>query len=98
MATLGVSIGYRPVRIGWCIRDGNLDDFRQVLRLTHTLWGGRFNPVIPVGSSFDKALVRSFAVDVLIPAAQAPELLQFIKIFQELYWPDSIRTVFASRS
>ena len=94
MATLGLTLGYRPVRIGWCIRDGNVDDFRNALQLTHALWGGRFNPVIPVGRPFDKMLVRAFAVDVLIPASDVPELLQFISMFEELYWPDVVREIF----
>jgi hypothetical protein len=38
------------VRVGWCIEHDDLDGLRTALRLTHTLWGGRFNPIIPVGN------------------------------------------------
>lgn len=98
MATLGVTVGYRPVRIGWCVRPGNLDDLRAALRLTHTLWGGRFNPIIPVGLPFDRILVKAFAVDVLLPATQITELVDFSKSFGELYWPDAMSLVFPDGS
>jgi hypothetical protein len=76
------------------VRPGNLDDFRHALRLTHTLWGGRFNPIIPVGLPFDRVLVKAFAVDVLLPAAQVAELVDFSKSFGQLYWPDAMSLVF----
>lgn len=98
MATINVSVGYRPVRIGWCVRQGNFDDFRRALRLTHTLWGGRFNPLIPIGQSVTRTLVRVFGVDILIPAQDSPELLDFAKSFPELYWPDSEREIFPDRA
>ena len=98
MATLGVTVGYRPVRIGWCVRPGNLDDLRAALRLTHTLWGGRFNPIIPVGLPFDRILVKAFAVDVLLPATQITGLVDFSKSFGELYWPDAMSLVFPDGS
>ena len=49
MSTLNIYVKHRPVRISWCIREGNWDDLRKVLRLTHTLWGGRYNPIIVLG-------------------------------------------------
>jgi hypothetical protein len=76
------------------VRPGNLDDFRRALRLTHTLWGGRFNPIIPVGLPFDRVLAKTFAVDVLLPATQVAKLVDFSESFGELYWPDLMRDVF----
>jgi len=47
MNALSVNVQYRPIRIGLCIRENNLQDYDKALRLIHTLWGGRYNPVIP---------------------------------------------------
>ncbi len=88
MATQIVRLRYRPLRFGWCVRDGNLDDIRCVLRLTHTLWGGRYNPIIPVGDhGYGAELVDLYRVDALSPAAEDPALAEFINRFQYLRWP-----------
>jgi hypothetical protein len=50
--------------------------------------------VIPVGCPSDKDIVRTFAVDVLIPAAKASELRTFSNSFQQLYWPEMLQQVF----
>src|SRR5438270_2798321 len=87
MSNLNVRVRYRPVRIGWCIRDKNWDDLRRALRLTHILWGGRFNPVIPVGASSAEELVRRFRVDLLMSVGDDPQVKEFIKQFKHLPWP-----------
>lgn len=46
MDTLRVDICYRPLRIGWVIQSGDVSAFRQAVKLSHTLWGGRFNPIL----------------------------------------------------
>lgn len=93
MDTLSLRITYRPLRIGWCVRHRNMDDVRRTLRRTHTLWGGRYNPIIPVGTDVDgRGLVRSFGVDVLYPAAEVPELTEFAESFPYLRWPGHFRS------
>ncbi len=88
MQTLSLRIRYRPLKIGWCVRDDNKDDFRRVLRFTHTLWGGRHNPLIPVDDfAFAKQLVNTFRVDALYPAAKATIIQDFIQKFLYLPWP-----------
>ena len=65
-----------------------MDDMRRSLLLTHTLWGGRFNPIIPVGDDIDAAQhINRFRVDVLYPAAEVSELTTFAKSFLHLRWP-----------
>ena len=54
--------------------------------------------MIPVGQQFDKTLVHIFGIDVLIPAQDDPELLDFVKSFSDLYWPDFLRDVFPDRA
>lgn len=88
MNTLSVNVQYRPVRIGWCVRENNFDDYKKALRLTHTLWGGRFNPLIPVGNTKLAAdLVELFKVDILFPISEDKIILDFIDQCPHLPWP-----------
>jgi hypothetical protein len=87
MANLSLTIRYRPVRIGWCVRHGNWDDLRAALRLTHIFWGGKFNPIIPVGAASAKHLARQFRVDMLFPVNGSPEAVEFTKGAEALPWP-----------
>jgi hypothetical protein len=65
-----------------------MDDVRRSLLLTHTIWGGRFNPLIPVGAGINaERLLRQFRVDVLYPASEVPELTTFAESFPYLRWP-----------
>lgn len=66
MNTQSLTVRYRPIRIGWCIRSGDFEAMREALKLTFTMWGGRYNPLIPVDDfDFASSLVRLFRVDVL---------------------------------
>ena len=88
MDSLNLRVRYRPIRIGWCVRNGNLEDFKTALEFTHTLWGGRYNPIIPIEKfEFAKQLVRLFKIDVLFPIDDTNELKGFIKQFPYLPWP-----------
>jgi hypothetical protein len=87
MANLSLTLRYRPVRIGWCVRHGNWDDLRTALRVTHIFWGGKFNPIIPVGTTTAKQLVRQFRVDVLFSINGSSEAVEFTKASQALPWP-----------
>jgi hypothetical protein len=92
MNTVNLAITYRPVRIGWCVELGNREDVRRAIRWTHTLWGGRYNPIIPVSQGVDSALlVKRFQVDVLFPVREDGELIKFADSFSYLRWP-SLRT------
>jgi hypothetical protein len=63
-------------------------DIQRVLRLTHTLWGGRYNPIIPVGEDTPGSeLVDAYQVDALYPAAADAGLDKFIEQFPHLRWP-----------
>jgi hypothetical protein len=95
MATSGLRISYRPVRFGWCVRNNSWDDLRRAVRLSHTLWGGRFNPVIPVeNTEVAEALVRLYRVDVLYPVADERPLQDFLARFPWLPWPNFRRELF----
>ena len=50
-------------------------------------WGGKFNPIIPVGIATGKHLVRQFRVDVLFPINGSPEVVEFTRGSEALPWP-----------
>lgn len=54
METIRVNICYRPLRIAWALHSRDREAFREAVRLTHTLWGGRFNPIIMVWTARKK--------------------------------------------
>ena len=88
MSTLNIYAKYRPVRIGWCIREGSWDDLRKVLRLTHTLWGGRYNPIIVLGNdAVEKQLIEAFQVDCLYAAHEDGQFKKLKERFPYLPWP-----------
>ena len=84
------------MRFGWCVRQGNLEDVRKVLRLTHTLWGGRYNPIIPIAANTNLAdqLIEVFHVDALYAASDDNTLTNFIARFPHLPWPELHRQLF----
>lgn len=96
MNTATTYVSYRPVRFGWCIRENNWDDLRSAIRLTTTLWGGRFNPIIPVGGNraLSESLVRLFGVDALFPIVDDRSLKDFIASFSWLTWPNFEQSLF----
>ena len=68
METLSITVRYRPLRIGWCVRNNDFTALRESWQLSATMWGGRYNPVIPVDDpDYARALVEMFRVDVLWP-------------------------------
>ncbi|HET8923756.1 MAG TPA: hypothetical protein VFN26_12275 [Candidatus Acidoferrum sp.] len=68
-----------------------MDEFRKAVRLSSTLWGGKFNPIIPVGPGNTEdadELLRTFNVDALFPLTDTPEVTQFVQRANHLPWPD----------
>jgi hypothetical protein len=99
MPTLSLKVSYRPIRMGWCIRNENWEDLRKALRLTQTLWGGCYNPVIPVDDpGLATALVELFRVDALYPLADDNQLHNFIAQFPWLPWPSFYKELFIQGS
>lgn len=89
MTTITAKIWYRPVRIGWCVEDGDFEGLRRALALTHTLWGGRFNPVLPVwegdlGRARD--LIAAFEVDYLFAVSEGPGVNKLVAEQPSLVW------------
>ncbi len=55
MTTLYASLRLRPTRIGFLVRPGDLAAVRRIMRLCCCLWGGSFNPIIPVSHRVPRA-------------------------------------------
>src|SRR5277367_6253571 len=82
MATTSLSIKYRPIRIGFLVRDGSVEDLVKAAGINSMLWGGVRNPIIPISASggrFSKQLLSLFAVDVLYAVAHTPEIDEVIR-------------------
>lgn len=80
MSTTTFNLRYRPLRIGWCIEPGDLEGFRKAVRWNFTLWGGRFNPIIPIGDpGFAARLIHLFRVDTLFAPSASPAVSAFIE-------------------
>ncbi len=88
MSTLIYNVKYRPVRVGWCVRDGDMASLIRAFRLSHCLWGGRFNPVIVIDNeSFARRTIELFHVDALFPVGDDERSNAFAKGFKHLPWP-----------
>ncbi len=97
METLRVDICYRPLRIGWAIREGDIGAFRQAVKLSHAIWGGQFNPIIIIDREEEaNQLVELFRVDLIIPIGETNEVKEFPKKFPHLLKPFLLEDLFLS--
>jgi len=89
MATTSVSVSYRPVRIGFLIRNGSIDDFIKCCEINTLLWGGIYNPIIPVGKNdyLTKQLIHLFSVDILLSISKDSKIESVIKDYPYLKNP-----------
>lgn len=88
MDTIRVDICYRPLRIGWVIRSDDRDAFRRSAELSHTLWGGRFNPILMADREEEASrLIDLFRIDLLLPLGESDEVKSFPKKFPHLINP-----------
>src|SRR5262249_22222691 len=88
METTRVDICYRPLRIAWAIHPADHEAFRDAVRFTHTLWGGRFNPIVMVDRPEEaQAIVELFRADVIIPVGESEQVNEFAKRFPHLNTP-----------
>lgn len=93
--TLRVDLSYRPLRIGWAVREGDMTAFRQAVRYSHALWGGRFNPILVVNREEEaRQLVELFRLDLIWPLGDSQEVKDFPKKFPHLIPPFHGRSIF----
>src|SRR4051812_19846150 len=48
MSDLSAEIQLRPTRVGFLVRPADLTSVRRIMRACTSLWGGAYNPIIPV--------------------------------------------------
>jgi hypothetical protein len=73
--TLRVDVCYRPLRIGWAVREGDMAAVRQAVKASHALWGGRFNPILVVDREEEaRQLVELFRLDLIWPFGDSHEV------------------------
>lgn len=95
MDTLRVNICYRPLRIAWAIRGDDFVAYRQAVRYSHALWGGRHNPIIIVDREEEASrLIDLFRVDVILPIGDSNEVKEFPNKYPHLIKPFFSDSVF----
>ncbi len=96
MSTLDVRITYRPVRVGFVVREGQMEDLVSAARLAALVWGGIRNPIIPIGlnASFPDQLIKLFQIDVLHGIGSSSEIKTFIDRHQYLKPPLDLSSSF----
>ena len=78
-------LDYRPVRIGWVVPDRDVTLLAKAAAWSSCLWGGRFNPIIPIDDlALADRLVTAFGLDVLIPTDSTDTVRTFIERFPYL--------------
>jgi hypothetical protein len=93
MNTTRVDINYRPLRIAWAIKSDDLASFRHAVRLSHTMWGGRFNPIVLVDKPNAKDVVEAFRADVIVPIGESGDVKSFPAQIPHLispFFPDTL--------
>jgi hypothetical protein len=61
MPTLHASLRLRPTRIGFLVRPDDCSTVRMIMRYCTCLWGGSYNPIIPVAQSLPTAWEAPFS-------------------------------------
>jgi len=88
MASVTLNTRYRPARIGFCVRDSDLPAVILAMDFAHTIWGGRFCPIIPCdNAAYASRLIETFAVDTLYPITRDEVIDKVISEHKWLSWP-----------
>ncbi len=81
MSFSGASVKYKPLRIGFLVKEGSVEDLVKAAGINSLLWGGIYNPLIPISTkgdnSFARQLVDLFSVDILYMVTETAEITQF---------------------
>lgn len=87
MDTVRVDICYRPLRIAWAIHSDDRNAFRAAVRSSHTLAGGRYNPIVFVDRPEHSSIIDTYRVDFIHPIGSKSEVVDFPKKFPHLINP-----------
>src|SRR6266446_8860316 len=86
MPTRPIGVSYRPLRVGFVVEWGDVSALARVAEINSLLWGGIFNPILPVGScpELPAALVALFSPDLLFAIGDSPHISAFTNNYQHL--------------
>lgn len=91
MPSISLSIAHRPVRVGFLVRAGSVSDFMDAVAVSTSLWGGLYNPILPVPEKGDapwiETIVRRYQVDLLASASDPTAFQDVKEKFDHLSWP-----------
>ncbi|MFG1300710.1 hypothetical protein V5F49_13025 [Xanthobacter sp. V3C-3] len=88
MNTLSIKLRYRPLRIGWCVEVGDFGALRQAMRMSFVQWGGRYNPIVPIGDkAHAETIMRLYRVDALHALSDSAAVRDFVAKQAHLPWP-----------
>lgn len=88
MDTLRVDVSYRSLRVAWAIHSTDFSAFREAIRLSYCLWGGRFNPIVFADKEEEaRRLIDLYRVDLIFPIGDSKEVLELEKKFPHLHKP-----------
>lgn len=87
MDTTRVDICYRPLRVAWAILSTDRTAFREVVRHSHALWGGRFNPIVLVDQVEAKDIIMTYRADIVVPVGDNDTVKQFAEQYTHLTPP-----------
>ena len=95
MDTARINICYRPIRVVWAIHSAELQSFRDAVKLTHTLRGGRYNPIV-FADKPDEArdIIESFRADMIVPVGGSKEANELPDRFPHLINPFFNKAIF----
>ncbi|MFH1544095.1 MAG: hypothetical protein ABIE03_06210 [Patescibacteria group bacterium] len=77
MATSTVFVKYRPIKVAFLVEKGDIDGLVKVAGINTLLWGGIYNPIIPVSPSnrdHVNQLLKLFNADVLYKVSETSEI------------------------
>ena len=72
----------RPIRLAFLIDPQNPDTIREAIRLNTSLWGGRYNPIIPI---FENTVTPGWRRDRQRGFKGKDLLQRFINVFDPDY-------------
>ena len=93
MATTSLQVYYRPIRIGFLIRENNLNDLKYATSINCSIWGGVYNPLIPISNNEKLVdnLIHLFKCDVLYPVCDQKDVIDVFNKYSWLKWPNNFR-------
>lgn len=80
MAFTRTAVKYKPLRVGFLVREGHIEDIVEAAGINSILWGGIHNPIIPISegdNKFAEQLLDLFSVDILYSVSDVPEIQAF---------------------